>query len=141
MFFLQPWRAAPPLTVRSRSVDMMRCLLLKHLSHGEGTENGRATSNTSTKPMAMFWMIPVHTVKQTPSVPQHQSLPTSHMPVFTPGDTTNSFLAPEATLPARLEQEKVCSSVLKKRRKKMNKHKYRKWRRRTRFIRRALQKG
>lgn len=34
--------------------------------------------------------------------------------------------------------EKSCRSVLKQRRKKMNKHKYRKWRRKTRFVRRAL---
>lgn len=33
-----------------------------------------------------------------------------------------------------------CSSVLKKRRKKMNRHKYRKWRKRMRFKRRALNK-
>lgn len=33
-----------------------------------------------------------------------------------------------------------CSSILKKRRKKMNKHKYRKWRKRMRFLRRKLQK-
>lgn len=44
----------------------------------------------------------------------------------------------EQDCPGRTEEEKICSSVLKKRRKKMNKHKYRKWRRRTRFIRRAL---
>ena len=31
-----------------------------------------------------------------------------------------------------------CSSILKKRRKKMNRHKYRKWRKRMRFVRRAL---
>lgn len=35
---------------------------------------------------------------------------------------------------------KSCSSVLKKRRKKMNRHKYRKWRKRMRFVRRALKK-
>ena len=29
-----------------------------------------------------------------------------------------------------------CSSVLKKRRKKMNKHKYKKWRKKYRFLRR-----
>lgn len=34
--------------------------------------------------------------------------------------------------------EKHCSSVLKKRRKKMRRHKYRKWRKRMRFKRRAL---
>jgi len=33
-----------------------------------------------------------------------------------------------------------CSSILKKRRKKMNRHKYRKWRKRMRFVRRALKK-
>ena len=33
-----------------------------------------------------------------------------------------------------------CSSVLKKRRKKMNRHKYRKWRKRMRFIRQAQKK-
>ena len=33
---------------------------------------------------------------------------------------------------------KSCRSVLKQRRKKMNKHKYRKWRRKMRFVRRAL---
>lgn len=33
-----------------------------------------------------------------------------------------------------------CSSVLKKRRKKMNKHKYRKWRKKTLFLRRRLGK-
>lgn len=34
----------------------------------------------------------------------------------------------------------LCSSVLKKRRKKMNKHKYKKWLRRTRIKRRRLKK-
>ena len=33
---------------------------------------------------------------------------------------------------------KGCSSVLKKRRKKINKHQYRKWRKKTRFMRRAI---
>lgn len=33
-----------------------------------------------------------------------------------------------------------CSSILKKRRKKMNRHKYRKWRKRMRFLRRSLKK-
>jgi hypothetical protein len=44
-------------------------------------------------------------------------------------------------LAARPEQGRVCSSVLKKRRKKMTKHKYRKWRKKTRFLRRALKNG
>ena len=38
------------------------------------------------------------------------------------------------------KHEQYCSSVLKKRRKKMNKHKYKKWRKKMRFKRRALQK-
>ena len=33
-----------------------------------------------------------------------------------------------------------CSSVLKKRRRKMNRHKYKKWRKRMRFLRRSLKK-
>lgn len=36
--------------------------------------------------------------------------------------------------------KKDCSSILKKRRKKMNRHKYRKWRKRMRFVRRAQNK-
>lgn len=39
-----------------------------------------------------------------------------------------------------LHSNKICSSVLKKRRKKMNKHKYRKWRKKMRFVRRAQKK-
>lgn len=48
----------------------------------------------------------------------------------------------EYHLPAEVREEGVvqCSSVMKKRRRKMNRHKYKKWRKKMRFLRRSLGK-
>ena len=48
----------------------------------------------------------------------------------------------EYHLPAGVREEDVvqCSSVMKKRRRKMNRHKYKKWRKKMRFLRRSLGK-
>ena len=48
----------------------------------------------------------------------------------------------EYHLPAGVREEGVvqCSSVMKKRRRKMNRHKYKKWRKKMKFLRRSLGK-
>lgn len=69
-----------------------------------------------------------------------------HLPPFnlyTPGLMQDAHFHPTKLEDASLvegDEGKKCSSVLKKRRKKMNRHKYRKWRKRMTFKRRALKK-
>lgn len=61
---------------------------------------------------------------------------TSIMPLVEPAEEK-----PAKTDPDQLVHRRVrCSSVIKKRKKKMNKHKYRKWRKKMRFLRQRLGK-
>ena len=85
------------------------------------------------------------------SIPPGKWLPPIDPLTFNNGvvsDPFNSILPlmePVEKKPAKTDPERVhrriqCSSVIKKRKKKMNKHKYRKWRKKTRFLRQRLGK-
>ena len=65
--------------------------------------------------------------------------------VSDPFDSILPLTEPVEKKPAQTDPEQAhrrvrCSSVIKKRKKKMNKHKYRKWRKKTRFLRQRLGK-
>lgn len=74
---------------------------------------------------------------------QHLFKPTQATPLidFPPNDLPEHTSDLLYTLPsAPVCRTMECSSVLKKRRKKMNKHKYKKWLKKTLFLRRRLKK-
>ena len=144
---LLPWRIALQARHKAlRSVDLAWCTFLRYHS-------GRISSVTRNAIEPAFWMFSQETGKQALPMPLHCVpilskcsnilTPRAELPrLLCPDDSTVGAKLPGVLdCPHGLAEDKTCSSVLKKRRKKMRKHKYRKWRRRTRFIRRALKNG